>query len=610
MQGFVGQRAFAVKRNSENHPNAEAFETLEGSVAAADETGLTQSQPRRQPGHQQSFLLTLVSRRSTKRSGLRYLRRGIDDSGNVANTVESEQILSTPFWESSSKASSFVQIRGSIPLYFSQTPYSFKPVPVLHQSTSTNQAAFGQHFESLGGRYGSVQIVVLLDKHGGELKIGEEYQEATKRFNEGGVAPRLSFQWFDFHSECRGMKFENVDRLVKALESTLNSFGMTVVQNKTTKQVQTGVIRTNCMDCLDRTNVVQSAFAQYMLQKELEQAGFEIDLLHDVKTHWFNTLWADNGDAISREYASTSALKGDFTRTRKRNYRGAINDLGLTLSRYYNNMVNDYFSQAVIDLLLGNVSGKVFEDFETSMMSVDPGISIGKIRESAIEICRGIVIQDPQEDLVHAWATLSPAQPDTLRTLPFEESVLLLTDAALYSCKFDWNNEKVTSFERVDLRAITKIHYGIYISSTLTARQMDEKLNIGIAVLYTPGKESIVRVNTRSLQNSREVDSKAIQSGGDSTMSMTSWLGSKPSETSRTVAFKVIPSNSGDSALTYAKRICEDIQRVIREGGTDHGEDGGASLAEKMDIISLAEARKRTGYLEQLGHSIRKLVWA
>jgi hypothetical protein len=122
-------------------------------------------------------------------------------------------------------------------------------------------------------------------------------------------------------------------------------------------------------------------------------------------------------------------------------------------------MFNDYFSQAVIDVLLGNVSAKVFEDFETNMMSADPGISIEKIREQAIETCRKIVIQAPDEDLISAWPVLTPAQPNTLRTLPFEESVLLLTDAARYGCKFDWSTEKVLAFEKVDLRAITSLHY-------------------------------------------------------------------------------------------------------------------------------------------------------
>lgn len=37
-------------------------------------------------------------------------------------------------------------------------------------------------------------------------------------------------------------------------------------------------------------------------------------------------LWADNGDAISQQYAGTSALKGDFTRTGERNFLHAMKD--------------------------------------------------------------------------------------------------------------------------------------------------------------------------------------------------------------------------------------------------------------------------------------------
>jgi hypothetical protein len=318
MQGFVGQRQFIVKKSSHEYTHTEAFTSLKGILEAGQSTRPAQCQ--------QSFLLTLISRRSTKRSGLRYLRRGIDDSGHCANTVETEQILSSPTWDRSAKYRCFVQIRGSIPLYFSQSPYSFKPMPILHQSAATNQAAFLRHFEDLRDRYGSVQIALLVDKHGSEVKIGEEYEQMTKRVNERKDSPQLGFEWFDFHAECRGMKFENVARLVNTLRSTIKSFGESVLQDGVIHQRQTGILRTNCMDCLDRTNVAQSAFAQFILQEDLEGEGFEIDLLHDESTQWFNTLWADNGDAISRQYASTAALKGDFTRTRKRNYRGAVSN--------------------------------------------------------------------------------------------------------------------------------------------------------------------------------------------------------------------------------------------------------------------------------------------
>ena len=36
---------------------------------------------------------------------------------------------------------------------------------------------------------------------------------------------------------------------------------------------QTAIIRTNCMDCLDRTNVVQSEIGKFKLNQQLQEAG-------------------------------------------------------------------------------------------------------------------------------------------------------------------------------------------------------------------------------------------------------------------------------------------------------------------------------------------------
>lgn len=611
MQGYVGQQVFVVKDNSEDNTHTEAFKSLE-RVLKADGAQLRPNQLGNGPNPPQSLLLTLVSRRSVKRSGLRYLRRGIDDEGNCANSVETEQILSSPTWEDTAKIRSFVQIRCSIPLYFSQSPYAFKPVPILHHSHETNRKAFLRHFEVLRQRYGAVHIVSLIDKHGVEGRLGKEYENFANSRSLMGEVHEHGFDWFDFHTECRGMKFENVQKLVHAMEGTLNSFGETVIHGQTTKQRQTGVVRTNCMDCLDRTNVVQSAFAQYMLQKDLEREDRKLDFVHDPSTQWFNTLWADNGDAISRQYASTAALKGDYTRTRKRDYRGALNDFRLTLTRYYNNIVNDYFSQTVIDVLLGNVTSRVFDDFVATMMSADPGISIDKVREDAIDTCSTIVIQHPEEDLIHGWAMLAPAQTNTLRTLPFEEAILLLTDHAIYGCKFDWNTEKVASFERIDLRSITNIRYGTYITSTLTEGQMDEDLNVGLVISYVPGKENIKRVNTRSLQVSVDVRTKD-ESEDSRGPALLSWLRSRNPDTSQCMAMKIIADRSlankvETCPVATAENICNEIQRAITDG-ISRGGDHGKGLVEKADIISRAEARSRTGYLEQLGHSIKKLVW-
>lgn len=58
------------------------------------------------------FSFLFISRRSRFRQGCRFTKRGIDNNGNVANFVETEQILIFP----DGKINSYVQVRGSIPV--------------------------------------------------------------------------------------------------------------------------------------------------------------------------------------------------------------------------------------------------------------------------------------------------------------------------------------------------------------------------------------------------------------------------------------------------------------------------------------------------------------
>lgn len=633
MQGFVGQRSF----NIHPAPSKDPSKIISGSQEDIKDIVETQKRPEAES----TFLLTLISRRSIMRPGLRYLRRGVDEEGHTANSVETEQILSRASWTPSDNVYSFTQFRGSIPLFFSQSPYAFKPVPVLQHGFDTNHAAFKRHFSNLVGRYGDIRIALLVDKHGGEAEIGQQYEEHTKRLAaEGGIGGvRPDVEWFDFHAVCRGMKFEMVSILMGNLGHTFEKHGMTIEANGEVQVRQKGVLRTNCMDCLDRTNVVQSACASKALEKQLKEEGIEVNLQTDTTTQWFNTLWADNGDAVSKQYSSTAALKGDYTRTRKRDYRGALNDFGLTLSRYYNNIVNDYFSQAAIDYLLGNVTEQVFEEFEADMMSNDPAISMRKVRANAIETSSKIVIAEQREDLVGGWTLLSPQEPNTVRTFPFEEAILLLTDAALYAVRFDWNLEKVSSFERVDLRSVTGIVRGTYINSTLTATQMDESRNVGLVIKYRPGKEDIARVNTRSLSTAVGAELKTDDSDPDSArtsaianlfdpadsgLPLPRSRGKEDTQNLKFLAFKALPARSSlatagaqeaDSGAVserdLVKGICEDVRRAAYGDGGGGSDTGfGGDFVEEKEIIGLKEARRSTGYLEQWGHELKKLVWA
>ncbi|CAJ0636767.1 6615_t:CDS:10 [Entrophospora sp. SA101] len=115
------------------------------------------------------FDFILISRRSRDRAGLRYQRRGINENGDVANFVD--EILHLV---------SFIQVRGSIPIFWSQSPYSLKPKPVLERSLGENMEAFKKHFDQLKKKYGAVANVNLTELNGREaieiLSVDENKQ--------------------------------------------------------------------------------------------------------------------------------------------------------------------------------------------------------------------------------------------------------------------------------------------------------------------------------------------------------------------------------------------------------------------------------------------------
>ncbi|KHN93789.1 SacI domain protein [Metarhizium album ARSEF 1941] len=609
MQGFIGQRTFVVDSDPPQMDES-AFESVEladmsisASLPASPPSGRDGDQADLRPSARKC-LITLVSRRSTQRAGLRYLRRGINEDGFAANMVETEQIISSPTWDRSSPIHSFVQIRGSIPLFFTQSAYSLKPVPVIQHSPESNYRACRRHFERLLSNYGSLQIVNLVEKRGVEEPIGAQYEANISRLNEElGEKNRIPFEWFDFHHACRGMKFENVSQLLAKLRGRLGELGSTT---------QVG----------DEITRRQSSFAKHMLDLQLKADGIDMSAQPDQETRWFNTLWADNGDAVSKQYASTAAMKGDYTRTRKRDYRGALNDLGLSLARFYSGMVNDYFSQAAMDFLLGTATEKVFDEFESDMMTKDPAISVAKLRQHAVELCQKRVVADINEEIHGGWVLISPNMADVVRSWSMEEVVVLLTDAALYVCRFDWHLDKVSSFERVHLANVTHIKFGTYITSTLVSTHMDEVKNVGLVVSYQPGKSNIKRTNTRTLSTKGYIAPNSASQGEAKTqMGLASFfLPKEKSPATRRLAFKApyvdsrtAVSGTGGAQQTELQQvvtICAEIERLAPEAQLRKKGGGDGNFVEKGDIISLQEAKKNTGLLEQLGHSIKRLVWA
>lgn len=74
------------------------------------------------------WIMWAVLLHSSLLSGMRYKRRGVDADGHVANYVETEQLIHVH-----SHTLSFVQTRGSVPVFWSQAGYRYNPRPRLEK---------------------------------------------------------------------------------------------------------------------------------------------------------------------------------------------------------------------------------------------------------------------------------------------------------------------------------------------------------------------------------------------------------------------------------------------------------------------------------------------
>ncbi|CAH1780316.1 unnamed protein product [Owenia fusiformis] len=299
-------------------------------------------------GH--SFEYILISRRCCYRAGTRYYMRGLDQEGHAANFVETEQIVQYDGYRGS-----FVQTRGSIPLYWHQRPnLQYKPDPQLY-SSSNHMDGFSRHFDSQVVNYGKQVLINLIDHKGPEDLLEKAFaQQVTNSQNA-----LIRYESFDFHHECRKMRWDRLSILMDRLAEEQEKFSFFMIKKDgTLLRQQEGVFRTNCIDCLDRTNVVQSLLARRSLLEQFQQLGMLSpgERVEDQVSFekMFKNVWADNADACAKQYAGTGALKTDFTRTGKRTKYGLLQDGVNAVVRYFKNNFSDGFKQDAIDLMLGN----------------------------------------------------------------------------------------------------------------------------------------------------------------------------------------------------------------------------------------------------------------
>ncbi|CAA0821172.1 Phosphoinositide phosphatase SAC2 [Striga hermonthica] len=357
------------------------------------------------------FNLILIARRSRHYAGTRYLKRGVNEKGRVANDVETEQIVLEDVAEGSPiQISSVVQNRGSIPLFWSQetSKLNIKPDIILSRKDEKYEAT-KLHFDNLVKRYGNPIIILNLiktrEKKPRESILRAEFAKAIEVINKDlAHGNRLKFLHWDLSKYSRNKAANVLAYLVKVAANALDLTGFFYchvlpsssqlpcsnncygdcsdedlsnvtedIRELTDKDkisevggshfvkppvFQKGVLRTNCIDCLDRTNVAQYVYGLVALGHQLHALGYiavpKISLDSALADDLMRTYEA-MGDTLALQYGGSAAHNKIFSETRGQwKATTQSQELFRTLQRYYSNAYMDAEKQDAINVFLGH----------------------------------------------------------------------------------------------------------------------------------------------------------------------------------------------------------------------------------------------------------------
>ncbi|SPQ20036.1 1d72747b-ff92-4ff8-80fe-a503ea0c23e8 [Thermothielavioides terrestris] len=319
--------------------------------------------------------ITVIARRSRFFAGARFLKRGANDLGYVANDVETEQIVSEamttsfhapgPRFFASPTYTSYVQHRGSIPLYWTQDNTGVTPKPPIELNlVDPFYTAAALHFDNLFERYGApiyvLNLIKARERTPRESKLLDEYTRAIAYLNQFLPADKkIIYRAWDMSRAAKSRDQDVIGTLETIAEDVVRTTGF--FQNgdghTTPIRVQNGVARTNCIDCLDRTNAAQFVIGKRALGYQLHALGIlgETTVEYDTDAvNLFTHMWHDHGDTIAVQYGGSQLVNTMETYRKINQWTSHSRDMIESFKRYYNNSFLDGQRQEAYNLFLGN----------------------------------------------------------------------------------------------------------------------------------------------------------------------------------------------------------------------------------------------------------------
>ncbi|KAJ5076309.1 phosphoinositide phosphatase sac9-related [Anaeramoeba ignava] len=352
------------------------------------------------------FNLYLITRKSVLNPGTRYYSRGLNELGEAGNEMECELLAWTYDNENLVEFYSHIFRRGTVPVWWGTSLNSKVSHPEIVVSPEPLRGS-EKYYQRLTNRFGNHNItcfnMLKCVPNNKETELTECYQH-SHRYVKTKMDIDLKIINFDWHSNIKSLGKEAaiaglwVSAQAPVSAHNLTSGHINLINDKTNKKFlkeniqdilscpngfigkvsfiskQEGVMRYNCADSLDRTNVatffiMQQILAEFCLRLNIglteklrkneywQFFSYSLSELNkSIKVRLWEALaefFVANGDVCSIAYTNSPAMHTALIREYSPNLSNAPNNTMIVLKRRYENVQHDHVRQLTFQLFLG-----------------------------------------------------------------------------------------------------------------------------------------------------------------------------------------------------------------------------------------------------------------
>lgn len=293
------------------------------------------------------YRIDYIVRRSVLNPGTRYFARGLNKDDAPGNEVECQLVFSkndgkywTHYWR-----------RGSVPFYWETVLSVGTAKNYVHSNFCSGTL---HYFWKLRKRFGDIQIFLVSLLHfssknpnAPENELYLQYQQTASELLKKGVE-FVTFYPFDLNEKFQTEGENAIYDLLSYLSPLALLSDFTTNETK-----QKGMIRVNCADSLDRTNLATFYYAMIITAEWSRRVGLSSndeplfspnhpqDSIPAEILDFLAKAFVKSGDIISILYTNTPSIKTFQIRKFSKSLGSQYSDARISVKRRFNNVFSD-----------------------------------------------------------------------------------------------------------------------------------------------------------------------------------------------------------------------------------------------------------------------------